>query len=96
MFLPDTLAAIANTSASLPQILPSSNSTEAVDVVCAWALSGQYGPGARMLYYSLVVVSVFARKNEWIRGACLAAALLFPAVAAIHALILAADSNIGM
>lgn len=32
---------------------------------------------------------IFARKLEWIRSACLAAALLFPAVAALHGIVLA-------
>lgn len=59
-------------------------------VVCAWPVSGQYGPGSRVLYYVLVATCVFARKAEWLRDACLAAALLFPAVAALHGLVLAA------
>lgn len=100
MFLPRIPATLPfNTSALHPLVLLAfqANSTEtpAVEVVCAWAVSGQYGPGARMLYYALVIVAVFARRNEWIKEACLAAALLFPAVAAIHALILAADSTLG-
>ena len=33
---------------------------------------------------------MIARKAEWLRNACLAAALLFPAVAAIHGIVLAA------
>jgi hypothetical protein len=33
---------------------------------------------------------VFARKEEWIRNACLAGALLFPAIAALHGIVLAA------
>ncbi|KAK8194345.1 hypothetical protein M8818_007534 [Zalaria obscura] len=33
---------------------------------------------------------VLARKQEWLRAACLAAALLFPAVAALHGIVLAA------
>ncbi len=41
-------------------------------------------------YYVLVATCVFARKEEWLRGACLVAALLFPAVAAIHGIVLAA------
>jgi hypothetical protein len=41
-------------------------------------------------YYVLVAACVFARKAEWLRNACLAAALLFPAVAAIHGIVLAA------
>ena len=40
-------------------------------------------------YYVLVAACVFARKVEWLRDACLAAALLFPAVAALHGIVLA-------
>ncbi|KAI0112537.1 hypothetical protein GGR51DRAFT_557120 [Nemania sp. FL0031] len=64
-----------------------SNTTE---VVCAWAVSGQYGFGTRLLYYILITLSVLARKKEWLKNASLAAALLLPAVAAIHAIVLAA------
>ncbi|KAF9873777.1 CoA-transferase family III [Colletotrichum karsti] len=60
-----------------------------LEVACAWPLSGQYGFGQRILYYILVVVCVVARKEEWIRAVCLAAALLVPAVAAIHGIVLA-------
>lgn len=82
---------------------------QVLEVVCAWPVSGQYGPGTRVLYdpldkpqtktrnadpgyryYALVAACVFARKAEWIRNACLAAVLLFPAVAALHAIALAA------
>ncbi|KAJ5098296.1 hypothetical protein N7532_005297 [Penicillium argentinense] len=59
-------------------------------VICAWPVSGQYGPGTRVLYYVLVAACVFARKAEWIRNAGLAAVLLFPAVAALHGIVLAA------
>lgn len=41
-------------------------------------------------YYVLIVACVVARKTEWLRKACLAAALLFPAIAALHAIVLAA------
>ncbi|KAG6010520.1 hypothetical protein E4U21_005871 [Claviceps maximensis] len=61
-----------------------------VDVVCAWPVSGQYGPGSRILYYVLIAACVLARKAEWIKNACLAAALLLPAVASLHAIALAA------
>ncbi|KAL0936010.1 uncharacterized protein CTRU02_208225 [Colletotrichum truncatum] len=60
-----------------------------IEVVCAWPLSGQYGFGQRILYYILVVVCVVARKAKWMRAVSLAAALLVPAVAAIHGIILA-------
>lgn len=38
----------------------------------------------------MVATCVFARRTEWIRNACLAAVLLFPAVAALHGIALAA------
>lgn len=41
-------------------------------------------------YYVLVAACVLARKAEWIKNACLAAALLLPAVAAVHGIVLAA------
>ncbi|KAH9843311.1 transferase family III protein, partial [Teratosphaeria destructans] len=69
---------------------PANTTNQALQVVCAWPVSGQYGPGARILYYVLIVACIFARKTEWLRNACLAAALLLPAVAAIHGIVLAA------
>ncbi|KAL7896445.1 hypothetical protein HDV63DRAFT_249195 [Trichoderma sp. SZMC 28014] len=63
---------------------------DGLKVICAWPVSGQYGPGSRILYYVLIAACVFARKAEWIKNACLAAALLFPAVAAVHGIVLAA------
>ncbi|KAK7968014.1 uncharacterized protein PG986_002291 [Apiospora aurea] len=59
-------------------------------VICAWPVSGQYGPGSRYLYYALVAACILARKSEWLRNACLAAGLLFPAIAAFHGIVLAA------
>ncbi|GJN81595.1 hypothetical protein PLIIFM63780_005130 [Purpureocillium lilacinum] len=63
---------------------------DALQVICAWPVSGQYGPGSRILYYVLIAACVLAQKSVWIRNACLAAALLLPAVAAVHAIVLAA------
>lgn len=40
-------------------------------------------------YYVLVAASILARKAEWLKNACLAAALLIPAVAALHGIVLA-------
>ncbi|KAI0483795.1 hypothetical protein F4859DRAFT_474191 [Xylaria cf. heliscus] len=78
----DTIINASNTTIHQP--------VPAVQVVCAWPLSGQYGYGTRVLYYILVATCVLARRKEWLRNACLAAALLLPAVAAIHAVALAA------
>ncbi|KAL2851216.1 hypothetical protein BJX68DRAFT_235985 [Aspergillus pseudodeflectus] len=78
----------------LPRSEGAGNATNAtnlgLEVVCAWPVSGQYGPGTRVLYYVLIAACVFARKEEWIRNACLAGALLFPAIAALHGIVLAA------
>ena len=64
-------------------------------VICSYPLSGQYGPGTRYLYYALVAVCIFARRLEWLREPCLAAALILPALASIHAIVLAYYSNSG-
>lgn len=67
----------------------STNSRDIAEVICSFPLSGQYGVGSRVLFYLLVFLCVFAQKNAFLRGASLAAALLFPALAAIHAIVLA-------
>ncbi|KAK4098007.1 hypothetical protein N658DRAFT_518282 [Parathielavia hyrcaniae] len=72
---------VANTSDPLEELQP---------VICSWPLSGQYGVGTRILYYVLVAACLLARKTEWLRNACLAAALTLPAIAAIHGIVLAA------
>ncbi|KAI9367636.1 hypothetical protein BJX61DRAFT_283710 [Aspergillus egyptiacus] len=74
---------------SVPVPGPGNVTDIGVEVVCAWPVSGQYGPGTRVLYYVLVAACVFARKEEWLRNACLAAALIFPAIAALHGIVLA-------
>ncbi|KAJ5153059.1 uncharacterized protein N7482_009537 [Penicillium canariense] len=89
--VPSPIELLENTLVHRSTNLPSHNATDQVlEVVCAWPVSGQYGPGTRVLYYALMAACVFARKAEWIRSACLAAALLFPAVAALHGIVLAA------
>ncbi|KAH6643107.1 hypothetical protein C7974DRAFT_409603 [Boeremia exigua] len=60
-----------------------------LDVVCAWPVSSQYGAGSRFLYYVLVATCVLLRKAEWLRNACLAAALLVPSIGALHGIVLA-------
>lgn len=69
---------------------PQSNNIVEVAVVCAWPVSGQYGPGSRVLYYVLVALCIFGRKEEWLRNAALAVALVLPGVAALHGIVLAA------
>ncbi|KFY14216.1 hypothetical protein V492_02781 [Pseudogymnoascus sp. VKM F-4246] len=61
----------------------------ALQVVCAWPVSGQYGIASRMLYYTLIMTCVFYRKVMWLNKACMAAVWLFPAVTALHAIIIA-------
>ncbi|TVY82447.1 hypothetical protein LSUE1_G004250 [Lachnellula suecica] len=94
--LSSTSLALLNTFPLIARDSAATNATtanatsNALQVICAWPVSGQYGPGSRVLYYVLIAACIFARKAEWLRNACLAAALLFPAVAAIHGIVLAA------
>lgn len=70
------------------------NGTTPLQVVCAWPLSGQYGPFLRFIYYFFVAGCVTARKKEWLENA-----LVVPAVSALHGLALAAlhvDSELFM
>ncbi|ETR99849.1 hypothetical protein M419DRAFT_54116, partial [Trichoderma reesei RUT C-30] len=66
----------SNLSVSLAS---ANNATKPVEVICAWPVSGQYGAGSRVLYYVLIAACLFARREIWIKNACLAAALLLPA-----------------
>lgn len=67
-----------------------------MNVVCAWPLSGQYGTGSRFSYYVLLGIVIFLRRIRILQDAALTAALLFPAVAAIHGVVLAAVHKDGM
>ncbi|CAG9982394.1 unnamed protein product [Clonostachys byssicola] len=71
-----------NSAYDLSPVLEPRNDTDnsggALQVICAWPVSSQYGPGSRIL------------KANWIKNACLAAALLLPTIAAVHAIALAA------
>ncbi|KAH9209578.1 hypothetical protein DL95DRAFT_477141 [Leptodontidium sp. 2 PMI_412] len=58
--------------------------SNALQVVCAWPVSGQYGPGSRVLYYVLILACVFAQILAWLT------VLLFPTIAAVHGIVLAA------
>ncbi|KAI1056273.1 hypothetical protein LB507_002334 [Fusarium sp. FIESC RH6] len=69
------------------------DTTEALQVICAWPVSGQYGTGTRVLYYVLIATCLVAKKKEWLVNPCLAAALVLPAVAAIHGIVLTAMHN---
>ncbi|EWZ47193.1 hypothetical protein FOZG_03152 [Fusarium oxysporum Fo47] len=68
-------------------------SGDALQVICAWPVSGQYGTGTRVLYYVLIAACLVARREEWLVNPCLAAALVLPAIAAIHGIVLTAMHN---
>ncbi|KAI0126025.1 hypothetical protein BJ170DRAFT_458380 [Xylariales sp. AK1849] len=89
--LTNALVVSRNTTTEFAVSSQGANATgDGLQVVCAWPVSGQYGPGSRALYYVLVAACLAARKTEWLKKACLAAALVFPAVAALHGIVLAA------
>ncbi|KAF3002565.1 hypothetical protein E8E13_007923 [Curvularia kusanoi] len=83
------LLARSTDGASSAAVVNNSSTTPPLDVVCAWPLSSQYGAGSRFLYYVLVATCVLLRKAEWLRKACLAAALLVPSLGALHGIVLA-------
>lgn len=52
---------------------------------CAYAISGQYGFLPRLLYYLLLVISMFLRKHDWLSAGALAGAMTYSASACVHA-----------
>jgi hypothetical protein len=60
------------------------------NIVCPAPLQNPNAIADSSRYYVLVAACVFARNVKWLRKACLAATLLFPAVAALHGIVLAA------
>ncbi|KAI0172675.1 hypothetical protein GGR52DRAFT_417172 [Hypoxylon sp. FL1284] len=89
----DNIAGQNESSLAATALASNTTADNVMQVVCAWPVSGQYGPGSRILYYALVAACVVARKVEWLRNASLAAALIFPAVAALHSIVLAIIHN---
>ncbi|KAH7007147.1 hypothetical protein EDB80DRAFT_718283 [Ilyonectria destructans] len=89
--MPPYLSVVADGIFEARDVASSTNSTiDALQVICVWPVSGQYGPGSRVLYYTLVAACILAKRVGWVVNACLAAALLLPAVAAIHGIVLTA------
>ncbi|KAK3315591.1 hypothetical protein B0H66DRAFT_565626 [Apodospora peruviana] len=78
-----------------PPLASAIENATTTDLVCAWPLSSQYGPGSRIFYYLIVAVVVCVRKHDWLRNAALAAALMLPATAALHAITLASVHTSG-
>lgn len=71
------------------------DSDPAIQILCAWPVSGQYGLGSRLFFYILIAAYLVARNNERIKNASLVGLLLLPAVSALHAITLAALHNPG-
>lgn len=38
-----------NTASTSPPVLTANGTSEIIEVICAWPVSGQYGPGSRIL-----------------------------------------------
>ncbi|RSL56375.1 hypothetical protein CEP51_014398 [Fusarium floridanum] len=76
-----------------PLLIDDRAENHALQVICAWPVSGQYGFGTRILYYVLIATCLLARREDWLVTPCLAAALVLPAVAAFHGIVLAAFHN---
>ncbi|KAI7767174.1 hypothetical protein LZL87_009576 [Fusarium oxysporum] len=90
LFVTDAAETIAN---SVLFSRAANDTGDALQVICAWPVSGQYGTGTRVLYYVLIAACLVARREEWLVNPCLAAALVLPAVASIHGIVLTAMHN---
>ncbi|RSL91315.1 hypothetical protein CDV31_015487 [Fusarium ambrosium] len=77
----------------MPPLPSNTSSDDPLQVICAWPVSGQYGFGTRILYYVLIATCLAARGNDVLVTPCLAVALVLPAVAALHGIVLAALHN---
>jgi hypothetical protein len=58
------------------------------DLLCAYAVSGQYGYAPRILYYTLVGIVVLIRKQVWLAAGASAYIMTYSGAAAVHAIIL--------
>ncbi|CAF3451965.1 unnamed protein product [Fusarium graminearum] len=88
------MPAVSNVFVAAKAVAELTNETsDPLQVICAWPVSGQYGTGTRVLYYVLIAACLVARREEWLVNPCLAAALVLPAVAAIHGIVLVAMHN---
>jgi hypothetical protein len=59
-------------------------------MTCVYAVSGQYGLLPRVLYYALLIFTVFTHRYKWLVAGAAASAMTFSGSAAIHAIILVA------
>jgi hypothetical protein len=74
-------------------VLPLPNITSSAGpaaMTCVYAVSGQYGLLPRVLYYALLIFTVFTHRYIWLVAGAAASAMTFSGSAAIHAIILVA------
>ncbi|KAH9481276.1 hypothetical protein JR316_0005798 [Psilocybe cubensis] len=57
-------------------------------LICAYPLSGGYGPIPRFLYYILLIITLVFHKTKWLVDSTLGASMIFSSIAAVHALAL--------
>ncbi|KAF9477182.1 hypothetical protein BDN70DRAFT_922771 [Pholiota conissans] len=67
----------------------------AIDVVCAYPISGGYGTIPRMIYYVLLVVPLVFHTSEWLVDATLGASMIFSSITAVHTVALASTAGRG-
>ena len=66
-----------------------------MNAICAYSMSGQYGPIARYVNYSFLLVSIIFHRHKKIVSGALGAAMLFSAISAIHGIALASARGRG-
>ncbi|KAJ7807312.1 hypothetical protein B0H14DRAFT_1538972 [Mycena olivaceomarginata] len=75
--------------------MSTTSDTDAVSVICAYPLSGQYGPGARFSLYILLLACILWRKQTVVLNLGLGAVLFTGLVGAVHGVALGAVSGLG-
>ncbi|KAJ7797500.1 hypothetical protein B0H14DRAFT_2531040 [Mycena olivaceomarginata] len=70
--------------------MSTTSDTDAVSVICAYPLSGQYGPGARFSLYILLLACILWRKQTVVLNLGLGAVLFTGLVGAVHGVALGA------
>ena len=70
------------------EIIGNNSFFKAQSIDCRYPISGTYGPTPRYIFYTLIILSIFWRKNTWIATAAVGTVMAYSATAAIHALVL--------
>lgn len=80
---------LPNINMTVDRILMVDNPLFKMQVVqCLYPVSGTYSPAQRVVFYLLSLASLVMREDIWIAGTTMGIAMVYSAVAAIHAILM--------